>query len=319
VTARQKNSFDWVRRDAGRVGVLMGGSAAERDISLRSGRAVTAALVNGGIDATAIDWGGRLDRQLLDYDYDRYFIALHGRGGEDGQIQAALDLLGKPYTGTRVLGCALAMDKYRTKLAWSGAGLPTPPCVVVTHDWDAKTLLDVIGLPLMIKPAREGSSIGISKVTRADQLSEAVALARSYDELVIAERYIDGDEYTLSIAAGQALPIIKLETPHEFYDYAAKYSADSTRYLCPCGLDLADEQAAAALALHAFNVSAGHGWGRIDFMRDRAGRNWLIELNTVPGMTDHSLVPMAARQAGFSFEDLVLMILASSFPAEAAA
>lgn len=305
--------YERVCRDAGTVGVLMGGRSAEREVSLKSGAAVTAALRSAGISAEAIDWNGTLDGQLLDSDYARYFIALHGRGGEDGQVQAVLDLLGKPYTGTRVLGCALSMDKYRTKLAWLGAGLPTPPFVKLERGWRPGQLVDTLGLPLMIKPAREGSSFGVSKVGTADELPAAVAEAERYDSLVIAERCIVGGEYTLAIVAGQALPLIKLETPHDFYDYAAKYLVDTTRYLCPCGLDRAAEQAAAELGLAAFASVAGHGWGRVDFMRDADGQNWLIELNTVPGMTDHSLVPMAAREAGMSFEELVVTILASSF------
>lgn len=305
--------FERVRREAGKVGVLMGGLSAEREVSLRSGAAVTAALRQAGIAATAIDWNGRLDSQLLEDDCDRYFIALHGRGGEDGQVQAVLDLLGKPYTGTRVLGCALSMDKYRTKLAWLGAGLPTPPYVRLAPGWRAGAVADELGLPLMVKPAREGSSLGVSKVTAVDELPAAVATASSFDPLVLAERCIVGGEYTLSIVAGHALPIIKLETPHAFYDYAAKYLVDTTRYLCPCGLSVDEERAAATLGLAAFAAVGGHGWGRVDFMRDAAGCNWLIEINTVPGMTDHSLVPMAAQAAGLSFAELVVTILASSF------
>jgi D-alanine-D-alanine ligase len=297
---------------AGRVGVLMGGRSGEREVSLKSGLAVTAALCNAGVDATALDWAGTLDALLAYRAYDRFFIALHGRGGEDGQVQAALELLGLPYTGTGVAGCALAMDKYRSKLAWLGAGLPTPDFYVVDAASDAPSIIAALGLPLVVKPAREGSSLGVSKVKRAEDFAAAVNAARAFDPLVLAERFVDGDEYTLAIVAGQTLPIIRLETPHEFYDYAAKYLVDTTSYICPCGLSAADEAAAAALGLRAFEALDGGGWGRIDFMRDRQGRWWLIELNTVPGMTDHSLVPMAARHAGWSFEDLVVAILASS-------
>ncbi|MCB1745855.1 MAG: D-alanine--D-alanine ligase [Gammaproteobacteria bacterium] len=301
-----------VVRAAGRVGVLMGGDSAEREISLRSGAAVTAALREGGIDAVALDWNGRLDADFLAHDVDRYFIALHGRGGEDGQVQAVLDLLGRPYTGSGVLGCALAMDKSRAKLAWLGAGLPTPDFELADEHADAEALIRRLGAPLFVKPAREGSSIGVSKVDNGEALRAAIALARRHDDTVIVERGISGSEYTLSIVDGVALPVIKLETPREFYDYQAKYHADDTRYLCPCGLSSSDEQAAAELGLRAFEVLGGCGWGRVDFMRDAAGRNWLIELNTVPGMTDHSLVPMAAQQAGMSFVDLVLAILGAS-------
>lgn len=304
-----------IARAAGRVGVLMGGRSAEREVSLKSGQAVLAALVAAGVEAVAVDWNGGLDLQLLERRFDRVFIALHGRGGEDGEVQALLELLGLPYTGSRMLGCALAMDKYRSKLAWLGAALPTPPYLLVEADARPGALADALGLPLMVKPAREGSSLGVSKVTTVDELPAALAHARGYDELVIAERCIVGGEYTLAIVDGRALPVIKLETPHAFYDYAAKYLVDSTRYLCPCGLDAAAEQAAAELGLAAFAALGGHGWGRVDFMRDLDGRNWLIELNTVPGMTDHSLVPMAARAAGISFGELVLAILGSSFPA----
>lgn len=299
-------------REAGRVGVLMGGRSGEREISLKSGQAVTAALCNAGIDATALDWAGSLDALLQYRAYDRFFVALHGRGGEDGQVQAALDLLGLPYTGTGVAGCAIAMDKYRSKLAWLGAGLPTPDFHVVQPDSDAQAIIADLGLPLVVKPAREGSSLGVAKVKRAQDFAAAISAARAFDQLVLAERFVDGAEYTLAIVAGQALPIIRLETPHEFYDYAAKYLVDTTSYICPCGLSVTDEAAAAALGLRAFDALDGSGWGRVDFMRDVQGRLWLIELNTVPGMTDHSLVPMAARQAGWSFEDLVVTILASS-------
>jgi len=297
---------------AGRVGVLMGGRSGEREVSLKSGAAVTAALRSAGIDATALDWAGTLESLLAFKGFDRYFIALHGRGGEDGQIQAALDLLGVPYTGTGVAGCAIAMDKYRTKLAWLGAGLPTPEFRLVDAQTDVQSVIAALGLPFFVKPGREGSSLGVSKVTLADDFGTAVTAALAYDDLVLAERYIAGGEYTLSIVDGQALPMIRLETPHEFYDYSAKYLVDTTSYICPCGMSAADEAAAAALGLQAFEALDGRGWGRVDFMRDAQGRMWLIELNTVPGMTDHSLVPMAARQDGWSFEELVVAILQSS-------
>lgn len=306
-------------RDAGRVGVLMGGASAEREISLRSGKAVTAALREAGVDVHAIDWNGELDRDFFGHDVDRYFIALHGRGGEDGQVQAVLDLLGRPYTGSGVLGCALAMDKARAKLTWLGAGLPTPPFEIVGATFDAEAMLERLGAPVFVKPAREGSSIGISKVDNGEALQAAIVHARGYDDSVLVERGITGGgEYTLSIVDGRALPLIKLETPRAFYDYEAKYAADDTRYLCPCGLSATQEQAIAVLGMRAFEVLGGVGWGRIDLMLDSAGQAWLIELNTVPGMTDHSLVPMAARQAGMSFADLVLAILGASMRRERA-
>ena len=299
-------------RVAGRVGVLMGGRSGEREVSLKSGQAVTTALCKAGIDATALDWAGSLDALLAYRAYDRFFIALHGRGGEDGQVQAALELLGLPYTGTGVTGCAIAMDKYRSKLAWLGAGLPTPDFYVIEPHSDTHAIIAALGLPLIVKPAREGSSLGVSKVKSAQEFAAAVDAARRFDTLVLAERFVAGAEYTLSIVAGQTLPIIRLETPHEFYDYAAKYLVDTTSYICPCGLTQVEEAHAATLGLRAFEALDGCGWGRVDFMRDEQGQLWLIELNTVPGMTDHSLVPMAARQAGWSFEELVVAILISS-------
>ena len=266
----------------GRVGVLMGGASAEREISLQQRAAVAAGLCAAGIDASVIDWNGRLDDDFLALDFDRYFIALHGRGGEDGQVQAALDLLGRPYTGSGVLGCALAMDKSRSKLTWLGSGLPTPAYELVDERSDAEAVLARLGAPVFVKPAREGSSIGVSKVDNGEALRAAVREARRYDPIVLAERGIVGGEYTLSIVDGVALPMIKLETSRAFYDFEAKYVADDTRYLCPCGLPAAEEAAAADLALRAFVTLDARGWGRVDFMRDTTGRFWLIELNTVP-------------------------------------
>ncbi|MEX2482358.1 MAG: D-alanine--D-alanine ligase [Gammaproteobacteria bacterium] len=303
-------------RAAGRVGVLMGGASAERAISLRSGEAVLTALRNAGVDACPIDWNGRLSREFFEHAVDRYFIVLHGRGGEDGQIQAVLDLIGIPYTGSGVLGCALAMDKPRAKLVWTGAGLPTPSFEMPGEDYDPEAILARLGAPVFVKPAREGSSIGVSKVDNGEALRTAIEQARAFDPDVLVERAISGGEYTLSVVDGEALPMIKLETSRAFYDYEAKYVADDTRYLCPCGLASADEQAAAELGMRAFDALNCRGWGRVDFMRDDSGQMWLIELNTVPGMTDHSLVPMAARENGMSFEDLVLTILAASMRTE---
>lgn len=316
MTATRNVDAAAVAAAAGRVGVLMGGAAAEREISLRSGAAVTRALVAAGIDATAIDWDGTVPDLFGAGTFDRYFNALHGRGGEDGQVQAVLDLHGLPYTGSGVLGCALAMDKVRSKFAWLGAGLPTPDFEIVGQGSDPDGLADRLGLPLMIKPAREGSSFGISKVEYADDIAGAVELARSFDELILAERFVDGSEYTLSILDGRALPMIRLETAREFYDFEAKYEADDTQYICPCGLPAEVEEEVARTALRAFSVLDGRGWGRVDFMCDADGRFWLIELNTVPGMTDHSLVPMAAAAAGISFAQLVVTILAASMPPE---
>ena len=230
-------------RVAGRVGVLMGGRSGEREVSLQSGQAVTTALCKAGIDATALDWAGSLDALLAYRAYDRFFVALHGRGGEDGQVQAALELLGLPYTG-----CAIAMDKYRSKLAWLGAGLPTPDFYVIEPHSDTHAIIAALGLPLIVKPAREGSSLGVSKVKFAQEFAAAVDAARRFDTLVLAERFVAGAEYTLSIVAGHTLPIIRLETPHEFYDYAAKYLVDTTSYICPCGLTQAEQAQAATRA-----------------------------------------------------------------------
>lgn len=302
-------------RSFGKVAVLMGGQSAEREISLQSGRAVLAALLRRGVDAHEVDAGPDV-LQLLDEDgFERAFIMLHGRGGEDGVIQGALDRVGLPYTGSGVLGSALGMDKYRTKLLWRGAGLPTPEFVLMTQDGHLKDAAEM-GFPLMIKPAHEGSSIGMSKVTDREELKTAWHDARVYDGDVLAERWIEGEEYTAAILGDRVLPLIRLETPRTFYDYEAKYQADSTRYHCPCGLDLQREEILQALALRAFEAVGASGWGRVDLMLDAASQAWLIEINTVPGMTDHSLVPMAAKQAGIEFDELVMRILLSSTPEE---
>jgi len=302
---------------AGRVAVLMGGRSAERAVSLRSGQAVLGALQRAGVDAWAIDWQGDLLAALGARRPDRVFIALHGRGGEDGQVQGALEVAGIPYTGSGVLGCALSMDKIRSKWIWRSLGLPTPDFVVLEpgEAFDPAAIVNAMGLPLIVKPSREGSSIGVSKVEQVAELQPAIELARQHDTQIFVERWITGDEYTLSIVDGVTLPMIKLETPHQFYDYAAKYSVDTTRYLCPCGLSTEVEQATAAIGLRALAALGASGWGRVDFMLDARGQPWLIELNSVPGMTDHSLVPMAAAHRGWSFESLVLRILQSSFRA----
>ncbi|MEN8179054.1 MAG: D-alanine--D-alanine ligase [Pseudomonadota bacterium] len=305
------------KQDYGKVAVLMGGDSAEREISLRSGMAVLAALQRQGVDAQGVDAGPDV-LQLLDEDgFERVFIMLHGRGGEDGVIQGALERIGLPYTGSGVLGSALGMDKYRTKLLWQGAGLPTPASVLMTGTAHLDAA-EGLGFPLIIKPVHEGSSIGMSKVTDRQGLEKAWLEASEYDHAVLAERWIVGREYTVAILDEQALPLIRLETPHTFYDYAAKYQADSTEYHCPCGLDARQEHALQSLALRAFDMVGARGWGRVDLMLDEAGKPWLIEVNTVPGMTDHSLVPMAAKQAGIGFDELVLRILATGVAGESA-
>ncbi len=302
--------------DFGKVALLMGGESAEREISLRSGAAVLAAMEQRGIDVQPIDAGKDVMGQLEQGGFDRAFIILHGRGGEDGVIQGALEVLGLPYTGSGVLGSALAMDKVRTKQVWQSLGLPTPLYRVVTSEAECDAAIAALGLPLFVKPSEEGSSIGIARADDRAQLVAAWKTADGCDSPVLVERCVNGPEYTASILKGEALPIIKLETPNTFYDYEAKYQADNTQYLCPCGLDDDKEMAFRAMALEAFNAVGASGWGRVDFMLDEQGEPWLLEVNTVPGMTDHSLVPMAAHEYGIAFDELVWRILATSMEAQ---
>ena len=293
----------------GKVAVLLGGKSAERAVSLKSGGMVLNALRSRGVDALAFDPAERGLDALIGERFERAFIVLHGRFGEDGTVQGVLEWLGIPYTGSGVLASALAMDKLRTKLLWHAQGLPTPPYAVLTKDSDLRTVARELGVPLMVKPASEGSSIGMSKVRSAARLDEAYALAVNYDRVVIAEKFIDGTELTAGILGDQVLPLIKIETPRDFYDYEAKYIADDTRYIVPCGLSAAREGDMQALCLKAFRALGCGGWGRVDLMLDRQGRAFVLEVNTVPGMTDHSLVPKAARAVGMSYEDLCLRIL----------
>jgi D-alanine-D-alanine ligase len=296
----------------GKVAVLLGGRSAEREVSLKSGSLVLQALRARGVDAHAFDPAERGIEDLIAGGFERAFIALHGRFGEDGTLQGALEWLGLPYTGSGVLGSALAMDKLRTKLVWQASGIPTPPWELLAAGADFKIVSARLGLPLMVKPVNEGSSIGMSKVRAAGHLEEAYALAVNYDREVIAEKFIEGTELTAGILGEEALPLIRLETPREFYDYEAKYIAEDTRYLVPCGLPAEREREIQALCLKAFRALGCSGWGRVDLMLDRDGRPWLLEVNTAPGMTDHSLVPMAARAAGLSYENLCLRILEAS-------
>ena len=296
----------------GKVAVLLGGRSAEREVSLKSGAMVLGALRARGVDAHAFDPQQQDLAALIAEKFDRVFIALHGRYGEDGTIQGALELLGIPYTGSGVLASALAMDKWRTKLLWQAAGIPTPRYELLTQASDLEAVLARLGLHLMVKPASEGSSIGMSKVCAAADLEQAYALAAQYDRVVIAEQFIEGSELTAGVLAGEALPLIRLETPRAFYDYQAKYVSNDTRYILPCGLAAEAEGAVQRQVLAAFNALGCAGWGRVDLMLDAKGSPWFIEVNTSPGMTDHSLVPMAARHAGLSFEDLVLRILESA-------
>ncbi|HKW38120.1 MAG TPA: D-alanine--D-alanine ligase [Burkholderiales bacterium] len=299
-------------RGFGKVAVLMGGRSAEREVSLKSGGRVLAALKSKGVDAHAFDPKERGIDALLKERFDRAFIILHGRYGEDGTIQGALELLGIPYTGSGVLASALAMDKWRAKLVWQSCGIPTPRGELLARGGDMPAVATRLGLPLMVKPANEGSSIGMTKVKSAHELPEAYALAANYDSAVIAESFVEGVELTAGILGDKPLPLIKLETPREFYDYEAKYHADDTRYLIPCGLPPDAERIVQDEALFAFNALGCSGWGRVDLMLDRSGKPYFLEVNTSPGMTDHSLVPMAARHAGLSFEDLCLRILESA-------
>jgi D-alanine-D-alanine ligase len=301
-----------MKKDFGKVAVLMGGNSAEREVSLKSGQAILEALLRQGIDALGIDTAHDVVTQLTkthDSKFDRVFIALHGRGGEDGTIQGLLEHLGLPYTGSGVLGSALAMDKYRTKQLWQGLGLPTPTSVPLQADSDFTQVVEQVGLPLMVKPALEGSSVGITKVTTLNELAQALETALQFDCLVIAEHFVSGIEYTAAILQDTVFPLIRLETPRDFYDYTAKYSDNKTSYICPCGLPPEQEQALQNLAKRAFSSIGASGWGRVDFIVDSAGQAWLLEVNTIPGMTDHSLVPKAAQVAGINFDELVLRIL----------
>ena len=291
----------------GKVAVLLGGRSGEREVSLKSGAAVLAAMQRSGVDAHGFDPAEQPLQALAQF--DRVFIALHGRYGEDGTVQGALELMGIPYTGSGVMASALGMDKWRTKLLWRAVGVATPDFELVQADSDFAAIEARLGLPLFVKPANEGSSIGISKVKTSGGLRPAYALAAEADPLVIAERYMGGGEYTVGILGDTALPAIRIVPANEFYDYEAKYLRDDTHYLCPCGLPAEQEAQIRAEALQAFRAVGGRGWGRVDFLMDEAGRHYFLEVNTSPGMTDHSLVPMAAKAAGIGFDELVLKIL----------
>jgi len=304
-----------LKNTLGRVGVLFGGLSSEREVSLKSGAAVLAALQEAGVDCIGIDVGKNVIADIQNANIDRAFVILHGPGGEDGRIQALLEFLDIPYTGSGVQASALTMDKTRTKQLWRGFanagtdGLSTPDFAVVTKDSNFAEILERLGGDVMVKPSNEGSSIGMARVDNLDDFIAAVARAETFDSSVLVERLIVGAEYTVPILAGEALPPIKLETDHRFYDYEAKYLANDTRYICPCGLDAAKEDELKRLAINAFNAAGCQGWGRVDVMADQNGKFYLLEVNTAPGMTDHSLVPMAARVAGLSFNQLVLAIL----------
>jgi D-alanine-D-alanine ligase len=296
----------------GKVAVLMGGCSAEREISLKSGGMVLAALQRKGVDTHAFDPHEQGLEQLIAQRFERAFIALHGRFGEDGTVQGVLEYLGIPYTGSGVMASALAMDKWRTKLVWQAAGISTPDYELLQADSDLPAVTQRLGLPLVVKPAREGSSIGISKVTSLEKLGAAYTLAREHDDTVIAEQFINGRELTAGILDDEALPLIRIEAPQGNYDYHNKYFGNETRYHCPCGLPQEPERVIQAQALAAFRVIGCRGWGRLDLMLDGANQAWFLEVNTIPGMTDHSLVPIAARARGLAFDDLVLRILESA-------
>lgn len=298
--------------DFGKVAVLMGGSSSERAVSLRGGDAVVQSLLRRGVDASGFDPARKDLLQLRQAGFDRIFIMLHGAGGEDGVIQGALEAIGLPYTGSGVMSSALGMDKLRTKQLWQGIGLPTPVYQPLNSESDFAAVARQIGLPLIVKPATEGSSIGMTKVTEADELPAAWRNAAGEGVVVLAEQWVEGPEYTVAILQGEALPLIRIETPRAFYDYEAKYHSDKTGYICPCGLDDARERELQQLALQAFDAVGCTGWGRVDLICDASGEAWLIEVNTVPGMTDHSLVPIAARVAGIEFDQLVWRILETS-------
>jgi D-alanine-D-alanine ligase len=299
--------------DFGCVAVLMGGAAAEREVSLKSGAAVYAALQRQGVNAVAMDVHDTVMAALNAQKIDRGFNIIHGRGGEDGVIQAVLQTLHIPYTGSGVAASALSMDKLRTKWCWRGADLPTPAWFLLHSSGDVESCIAALSFPVMVKPAQEGSSIGMSKAHNKAELLAALQTAAQYQCDVYAEAWVTGAEYTVAILNGEALPVIRLETPHSFYDYAAKYQATTTQYHCPCGLTTQAERALQALALQACEVIGVKGWGRVDVFIDSQGMAQLIEVNTVPGMTDHSLVPMAAKQQGIEFDELVWRILETSF------
>jgi D-alanine-D-alanine ligase len=296
----------------GRVAVLLGGSSTEREISLISGRAVLAALLRKGVDAHAFDPSERPLAELKSDGYVRVWLALHGPGGEDGTIQGALEFLGVPYTGSGVMGSAIGMDKLRTKRLANAIAVPTADFVVITRPEHMELAADKLGLPMIVKPATQGSSVGMSRVETREQLRAAFDAATAHDRVAFAEPWITGGEYTVAILKGQALPSIRIVTPRTFYDYEAKYLRDDTQYFCPSGLSQPAEAHLQNLALAAFDACGAEGWGRADFMVDSAHRPLLLEINTIPGMTDHSLVPMAARAAGIGFDELVWRVLETS-------
>lgn len=308
---------DDIANKSGRVAVLMGGFSAERDVSLVSGSFVLQALLDAGVDAIKVDVNANMVQQLSDLKVDRVFNILHGRGGEDGQVQALLELLSIPYVGSGIKASAVTMDKLMTKRLLQGSGIQTPLFMVMNSVQESQKIIETLGLPVMVKPVNEGSSIGMSKVNEAIELVAAFELASQYGEVMV-EQWITGEEYTVSWLGGTVLPAIRLETPHTFYDYDAKYKASDTRYICPCELTVAEQDELSEIVRKTVNVCDLDDWGRVDLMRSNDGQFQVIEVNTVPGMTDHSLVPMAAKQAGLSFQHLVLKLLELSMQREVA-
>jgi D-alanine-D-alanine ligase len=309
-TASPSTGWDVARvRGLGKVAVLLGGKSAEREISLLSGNAVLAGLRRAGVDAHAFDPAERDLFDLKRQGYQRVFIALHGRYGEDGTVQGALELIGIPYTGSGVMSSALCMDKVRTKLVWLAVGLPTPRFQVVTARSDWRHVADDLHLPLIMKPAHEGSTIGLSKVTHREDLADAYALAARHDDLVLAEEFIAGQELTAAFVGEQPLPLIRIEAPQGNYDYQHKYFTDDTKYFCPCGLPAENERDIQEMVMRSAQALGCTGWGRADLILRDDGSVSLLEMNTSPGMTGHSLVPMAAKAAGISFDELVVRIL----------
>ena len=296
-------------RDFGKVAVLLGGKSSEREISLMSGTAVLEALQRQGVDAHAFDTGQRNLADLAVEKFDRAFVILHGRWGEDGTIQGALDLMGVPYTGSGVMACALAMDKWRTKLVWQAAGIPTPRFEMLRASSNFAATARELGVPMIIKPAREGSTIGLSKVNDAKEFEAAYGEAAKYDPLVMAEQFIDGPELTAASLGDESLPLVRIEAPGHNYDYNAKYFSDETQYFCPAGIAADLEDRVRRLCADAYRIIGCSGWGRVDVMLDADDQPWVLEVNTVPGMTGHSLVPMAAKATGLSFDQLVMRIL----------
>jgi len=312
IAMRERRSRVELAGEFGRVAVMFGGFSSEREVSLQTGAAVLAALQSRGVDAHAWDPATKSLSEFAAAGFDRVWIALHGPGGEDGSLQGALEWLDVPYTGSGVMASAIAMDKVRSKHLFDAVGIPTPEYAVIRHHADAVLAVEQLGYPLILKPAAEGSSVGMSKVFAAEDLDEAVSLALKYSGIALAERCIVGTESTVAVLQGIALPSIRIETPRVFYDYRAKYESDRTRYFCPGTDDVALEKRYADLAVAAFNELGCSGWGRVDFMTGDDGAPMVLEVNTVPGMTSHSLVPMAAKQAGIDFAELCWRILETS-------